>query len=115
MIKRLRKQVASAAILAMVTKRRLLINWVDPEPLTRFLLPTGGERVCARESESARARRGAARTHARTQTQTHARALTDTHTHARPHTPTQTHTAGGLAALSVGAPCWMREMLDGRG
>lgn len=34
-------QVASAAILAMVTKRRLLINWGDPEPLTRFLLPAG--------------------------------------------------------------------------
>ena len=34
-------QVASAAILAMVTKRRLLINWNDPEPLTRFLRPVG--------------------------------------------------------------------------
>jgi hypothetical protein len=34
-------QVASAAILAMVTKRRLLINWNDPEPLTQFLRPEG--------------------------------------------------------------------------
>jgi len=29
----------------MATKRRLLINWVDPEPLTRFLQPTGEESV----------------------------------------------------------------------
>jgi hypothetical protein len=32
-------QVASAVVLAWVTKRRLLINWNDPEPLTEFLRP----------------------------------------------------------------------------
>jgi len=32
-------QVASAVVLAKLTKRRLLINWIDPEPLTTFLRP----------------------------------------------------------------------------
>jgi hypothetical protein len=74
-------QVASAVVLAMVTKRRLLINWHDPVMC-----------VCTHtEHQSAGARTNThtcalacTRAHTYTHTHTHTFTSTHTHTHTRP-------------------------------